>query len=273
MKTSRDPDTIVASWLDEGPTAIPDETRRSIAIAARTSPQARSRADLLARRIDMTRFQTLGLVAAVAIVAVVGLVALSALGGGRADVGGQAATASPAPSDPLTPALTEAFTSETYGFSIRYPADWSARPATGFFSPSEWAAQGGPVKWLDILAPPGERRGMLRAVSVLVPEGAKADDLVATYMDCAASCQATLTDISIGGQPARLQERVRAGQEEVQASVLVGDRVYVFTLSEGANDTEWPVLENVRGLFDALMATVEFHPEDALAAPSSSPSP
>ena len=30
MTTPRDPDEILAAWLDEGPTRLPDQTRRAI---------------------------------------------------------------------------------------------------------------------------------------------------------------------------------------------------------------------------------------------------
>jgi hypothetical protein len=257
MNTPRDPDTIVASWLDEGPTDIPDETRRSIAIAARTSPQAHSPFDRLARRIDMSRFQTLGLVAAVAIVAVVGIVALSAFGGGQPDVGRQpasssAASPSPSPSE-RQPALTETFVSPWYGYSIGYPADWEAIPALAFFDPAKFQAAGGPSEWLDVIHPTTSN-GLLRAASAAIPEGGTAETVSQGYW----GIQSNLVGTIIGGQPAR----VRDEGGEFEATVVVGDRVYVFTLFSGQGGDQ-PGIESGRALFDALMASVTFQPADA----------
>jgi hypothetical protein len=259
----REPDRIVAAWLADGPDDLPEELGHSIAIAARTLPQARNRLDRFARRIDMSRYQTLGLVAAVAIVAVVGVVALAAFRGGNAGVGGQplgTATATAAPTaSASSPVLTQTFTSPWYGYSIRHPADWEAIQAQGFFEPAQFAAQGGPSEWLDVIHPTTSD-GLFRAGSAAIPEGGSVDDVLRAYW----GIQSDLEDVSIGGQPARLRD----GDGEVEAAAVVGDRVYVFTLFSGDG-----AIQNDRGVFDALMASVEFHPEDAVAAPSPTPAP
>jgi hypothetical protein len=41
MTTPRDPDEILAAWLDEGPTRLPDQTRRAITVALPTTSQRR----------------------------------------------------------------------------------------------------------------------------------------------------------------------------------------------------------------------------------------
>ena len=41
MNVQRDPDAILAAWLDEGPTRLPDATRRAIAVTTRTTRQSR----------------------------------------------------------------------------------------------------------------------------------------------------------------------------------------------------------------------------------------
>ena len=41
MTISRDPDEILAAWLHEGPTRLPDQTRRAIAVAIPTTTQRR----------------------------------------------------------------------------------------------------------------------------------------------------------------------------------------------------------------------------------------
>ncbi len=41
MTTPRDPDEILAGWLEEGPTRLPDQTRRAISVAIPTTQQRR----------------------------------------------------------------------------------------------------------------------------------------------------------------------------------------------------------------------------------------
>lgn len=41
MSVQRDPDAILAAWLDEGPSRLPDATRRAIAVTTRTTHQSR----------------------------------------------------------------------------------------------------------------------------------------------------------------------------------------------------------------------------------------
>jgi hypothetical protein len=41
MNVRRDPDAILAAWLEEGPTALPEPTRRAIAVTTRTTTQRR----------------------------------------------------------------------------------------------------------------------------------------------------------------------------------------------------------------------------------------
>lgn len=256
MSTARDPDLIVAAWLDDGPTDLPTDTERSIAIAVRTLPQARSRVDRLARRIDMTRFQTLGLVAAVAIVAVVGLVAISAFGGRRADVGGQptvtapaSPSASPTPSI-VTPPLIETFLSPWYGYTIDYPAEWVAISARNFFKPAEFSAAGGPSEWLDVIHPTTSN-GLLRIGSAAIPEGGTAETVSEAFW----GPQDNLEDMTIAGKPALVRDQ----DGEVEAVVDAGDRVYVVTLFSGQGGSE-PGIENHRALFDALMASLTLQP-------------
>ena len=43
MTTPRDPDAILAAWLDEGPTRLPDQTRRAIAVAMPNDTRRRRR--------------------------------------------------------------------------------------------------------------------------------------------------------------------------------------------------------------------------------------
>ena len=72
-RPNRDPDSVLAAWLDEGPTDLPDVTRRAILTALPTTPQARR--GLLAP----WRFMLMNTFARGASVVVVAVVAVGAL--------------------------------------------------------------------------------------------------------------------------------------------------------------------------------------------------
>ena len=56
MSTPRDPDVVLAAWLDDGPADLPSSTRRAISTAVRTTPQARAGLGLPAWRPSMSDF-------------------------------------------------------------------------------------------------------------------------------------------------------------------------------------------------------------------------
>jgi Tol biopolymer transport system component len=71
MSTMRDPDVILAAWLDEGPTGLPDVTRRAIVMALPATTQARRGFPVPGRIADMNprRLSVLAVAAAVALMA------------------------------------------------------------------------------------------------------------------------------------------------------------------------------------------------------------
>jgi len=92
MTTPRDPDEILAEWLDHGPTRLPDQTRRAIAVAIPTTTQRRR------GRFAPWRFPTMRPIAKAASAALV----LAVIAGGTlfavgSTKGGGAATPSPSP--------------------------------------------------------------------------------------------------------------------------------------------------------------------------------
>ena len=188
---------------------------------------------------------------------------------GRSPNLGVASPSSPSPSPaaassaspPALPALTQTFTSPWYGYSIKYPADpWGAIPATTQFDPVAWAAANGPTSWMDVIRPVTD--GFLRIASARVPDGADGEDWVATYFgnDCSTACE----DVVIDGQPGRLS----VDPDEIEATLIVDGRAYVFTLFTGQG-----AIKDGRAMFDAFMATVDLRPNDAIVAPMTSPSP
>jgi hypothetical protein len=106
MSAPRDPDLIVADWLDEGPTRLPDQTRRAIAVDLRSTSQRRPQIWMPQRRPLMNPIARFA-IAAVVIVVVIGG-ALYVFTPGQDRVGGPpAATASPSPR-PSAPPSTSA---------------------------------------------------------------------------------------------------------------------------------------------------------------------
>lgn len=95
MTVKRDPDAILAAWLDEGPIALPEPTRRAIAVTTRTTTQRR-RPIWVPRGRPLMNTYARWAVAAIAIVLAIGGAAyfLAPAGGG---VGGTP-TAAPSPS-------------------------------------------------------------------------------------------------------------------------------------------------------------------------------
>jgi hypothetical protein len=99
MNSERDTTRIVRSWLEAGSNGIPDRVLDAVLAELPSTPQRRSRWSPW-RSQTMNAFIKIGAVAAVVLLAVV--VGSRFLPGG-ANVGGPAATSSPAPSATLSP--------------------------------------------------------------------------------------------------------------------------------------------------------------------------
>lgn len=93
MSSQRDPETVLAAWLDEGPTDLPGETRRAILAALPTTSQAR-RGPFAPWRLPMTGISRLATAAIVAVLAIVGAIYVI---GPRFGVGGPVPNPTPTP--------------------------------------------------------------------------------------------------------------------------------------------------------------------------------
>ena len=110
----------------------------------------------------------------------------------------------------------------------------------------------------------------------MVPDGMVIDDWISqniTNADKAgcASPRGTLEQVTIDGQPGRL--RGWCGDPpamEIEATVVVNNRVYVFTLFRGSREGSSEADE--RALFDAFSATIKLNPDDAEGSPGPGPS-
>ena len=280
MSQPRDPETVIATWLEDGPIELPAEIRRAIAVAVRTQPRRRRMA--LVGGFAMTPLTRLVTAAAIALaVGTVSVMVLSNRGTGpgssptpppigSADAS-SSASASSAPAASV-PELTQSFVSPKHGYSIRYPAGWGAAPAT-LVGPWDPAAPEDPGAGdaFDFVSPPVGAG--FRAGSAAIPAGVVVDDWISRYITqsdvpaCSAP-RSTLEPVVIDGQ----QGRVRGfcgDATEIEATVVVANRVYVFTLFRGDRvATE----ADERALFDAFLATVRLNPAAAEVAASAAPS-
>ncbi len=273
MTQPRDPDVIIATWLDDGPVTLPDETRRAISVGLRTQPRARRLAILGGSSMSpLNRF----VVAAAIVLAVGGLSAfvLSNRAGGSGGTpspsasAAPSATPSPSPSPSIAPSPTASlpstagwvtFTSSQYGYQIAYPPTWDP----DIQATRNW------VLATDRLAPPasgmngsadhfiGDGTGGTTAVTGLaadVPAGTSEDAWLAAYYADGAFCETlpVFLPITVDGHAGRLDPCYDA-----QAIVFIGTRVYVFAIHATDNQP----------LFSAFLSTVKF----PSASPSSSP--
>ena len=279
MTVRRDPDAILSAWLEEGPDLLPESTRRAIEVTTRTTNQARHLAWLPWGVTPMNGVTRLALAtAAVIAVAVGGLVLLrpGSDGSGVGVPGSPVPSASASiPASASIAAMTQSFTSEKYGYSVRYPADWRVEPATTLWFPPDWGASGSDMSELDLIAPVADP-GLFRAASALAPDAGSVDDWIAEFITMSdfADCnppRESLEQVVIGGKAGRLRGFCgNSPATEIEATVVVGSRVYVFTLFSGVENA---IEADERALFDAFAATIELHPEDAQARPSIVPGP
>jgi hypothetical protein len=195
---------------------------------------------------------------------------LAVLGTVLAAACSSAASPSPssAPSPTPTPVLsmTKTFTSVNNGYGVGYPADWTVEPATSLWWPPAWA-HSDDYSGFDFIFAPADHH--FRAASAVAPEGVVIDDWIDSYMTTAGdnTCnprRSTLPEITIDGQAGRIRTTC---PNEVEATVVVGRRAYMFTLSSESDSPD------KQAMFDAFAATIDLRPEGAPAAPTPSPSP
>ncbi len=109
MNTPHDPDAILAAWLEEGPTALPEPTRRAIAVATRTTDRSRRPFWMPQRRPMMNTYARLA-VAVVAIAIAVGGAAYFLTPAGGKTGGPPTASPSLVPSPSALPSATSTAT-------------------------------------------------------------------------------------------------------------------------------------------------------------------
>lgn len=128
MTTGREVDLVLATWLDEGPTDLPDATRRAIVSALPTTTQARRGPRAPWRLFDMNGFGRLAAAALMAVVAVGGAIYILGPRLGPADQSSPSPLVSAPVAEPTYATVT--FTSTQYGYSLEIPEPWVSRQAT-----------------------------------------------------------------------------------------------------------------------------------------------
>ena len=128
MTVKRDPDAILAAWLEEGPTALPEPTRRAIAVTTRTTTQRRHPIWVPRGRPLMSTNLRWAVAAIAVILAIGGAAYFLAPAGGQ--VGGPPTLApSPSASNSAIASPTPAGTSVATPFQLAkegfvYPGTW-----------------------------------------------------------------------------------------------------------------------------------------------------
>jgi hypothetical protein len=272
MNARRDPDQILAAWLEEGANELPASTRRAIAAGVRTTDQARGRFGWPARRNDMTRFQNFGALAAVAIVAMVGVVAVVAVnrpGTGPGGVTAPSPTASAAlpsatsatptgasasPGSPAaSPVPLSSFTSDRFGYVIGVPQGWTLTTPVSdlpdqFYPGSEpqyadrWQPAASTVPWVVVA---------VRDPAPQTPEAWIAANAAAFKAACGASGDAAVT---VGGETGTLLiGSCTFGTSTMGVQVVHGTRAYSFEVNYPSQE-----YATYRALFDQILASVQF---------------
>jgi hypothetical protein len=252
-------DRTARAWLDEGPTRMSDRAVLSTLEEIHTTRQRR--AWWPARRATPVNIFVRSAIAAVLVVGV-GLVAINVLprqpdGSG---VGGQPSASpstsaspqlSPAPSAADIPELTQTYVSSLNGFSIGYPDDAIISPATAVANP--FVEQNN--EEFDFIN--NEPSHTFRGSSMLAPGTVSIDDWIDRGFQpggCGVR-RSEQPEITIDGQPGRIWEGC---PNEIEATVVVGRRVYVFSLFGDAD-----VSTVSRAVFDAYASTIDLRPEEA----------
>jgi hypothetical protein len=181
---TRDPDSVLAAWLDEGPTDLPEVTRRAILTALPTTPQARR--GLLAPW-GSTPMNAFARGAAVLVVAGVAIGALALFAVPKGGVGGPSPSSVPSPvsssasstrstpaSAPPLPTLDATFISPSHGYQVEYPTGWTVTHGTGPWPLGTNHTPGDPI--LDaIVTPSGIYRMRISGASIALPRGMTMD--------------------------------------------------------------------------------------------------
>jgi Tol biopolymer transport system component len=120
MNTKRDADTILGAWLEDGPLALPDDTRRAIAVGLRTTPQRRRRLGRLAGSRRGSIWPNTLRIAIAAAISALALIAVTAFTAWQGQLPSLLPAASPDPSPTASPIAGPAPTGTPSAGAIAY---------------------------------------------------------------------------------------------------------------------------------------------------------
>jgi hypothetical protein len=160
------------------------------------------------------------------------------------------------------PNLTTTFVSPTNGFSFKYldRGEGTLTPAKELWDPVTQPrpdSSGVHDDPLDVVET--GLAAVFKGASTVIPDGVSIDAWVDEYVSPGCAPRSQQAEITIDGQSGRISEC----PNEIDATVVAGGRLYLFTLLHDRTDA--------RAFFDAFVATIDLRPEDA-AVPSSTPS-
>ena len=263
MTTDRDFDGIAMAWLADGPEELSDRVLAAVVDEIHLTRQRRP------LRVPW-RYQTMSTPLRAATAAVIGVLVI---GGfviltrpGQESVGGPSPSPSASPSATASgsgpvPALSQTFTSPRHGYTISYPADWTATPGTRSWVTGTQTLWGDPA--IDSI---GSAEARLSVASQPLAAGQTPDAWLVAYCRTPGTAGASCgPPIAIGDQTGYVDEdggpaaggTVVTGGVIFDAAVVAGGRGYEFTLDGHVS----------RALFDALLATVSFDPATANGFP------
>jgi hypothetical protein len=278
MSASRDPETVLAAWLDEGPTDLPDATRRAILAALPTTQQARRGPFAPWRLFDMNPTARIVGAAAVLVVAVLGAAYLFSP---RSNVGGPLPTPSATPTAQASPSpeptvnlldLTtwQAFSSTVHGYDAKFPVGWTVTKAT---SPATLADIANLVPGVyDRFRNPGASPTDIVAITTALPPGMTEDQWIAAYRapvvaqfgEACFPVRSAWEAVTVNGHPGGLY----AGCSYVESTTFVAGRAYIFTVELPLGSQ---VTDETKQLLRAFLSTVVIHPGAAVPVPSATP--
>jgi hypothetical protein len=182
MTQPRDPDAIVAAWLEDGPVRLPPETRSAITVALRTQPRAGRRAIPGGNMLPLNKLTT-----AAAIVLAAGLVSAVLLVNRGTATGPTPSAVTPSapipsdgpsalPADAVSTTGWRSFSSQRYAYDMQYPPNMSAQQSVRQWV---WADQADPLSPANDLF-----RGHVTVTAFGMPlaEHAERDPWIASYV-------------------------------------------------------------------------------------------
>ena len=245
-------DVAARAWLDDGPTRMSDRALLSALEEIHTTRQRRA----VWPAWRATPVSIFARVATAAVLVAVGLLAVNVV---PRQPDGSSVGGPPTPSSSSSPAqvvdfpaMTTTFVSPTNGYTFKYLDRGGLRPAERL-----WGF--GQISDRFDLVETG-LGAVFMGASTEIPAGVSIDGWVDDVIkDLPGGCRVPRSqqaEITIDGQPGRISECAN----RIEATVVAGGRLYLFTLAHDRSDA--------RAWFDAWVATIRLTPETAVDVPS-----